>query len=295
MAGMSIEKLKRILRERSTPTNAETSLADRRGGMEASSFPVAPDIDVKPIEAAGLRAEWLRAPGAEEDRAILYLHGGGYIVGSIVTHRALAGEISRAAGAQVLLIDYRLAPEHPHPAAVEDAVAAYRFLLEQEPTRTAIAGDSAGGGLAVASLVALRERGLSLPDAAVCISPWSDLTCSAESYRTRADLDPMIQSAGIAEMANAYLQGTPAETPTASPNFADLEGLPPLLIHAGTDEVLHDDAVGLHERAKAAGVESTLEIWEGMIHVWHAFHPMLEEGERAIERVGAFLRETWSA
>lgn len=291
---MSIERLKELLRERGAEAGS-ASVEARRKGMEAVAFPVAADVAVEETKAGGLRAEWLRAPGASDDRSVLYLHGGGYVIGSIVTHRALAGEISRESGARVLLVDYRLAPEHPHPAAVDDAVTSYRWLLGRsaEAGRTAICGDSAGGGLTAACLVAAREAALPMPGAAVCISPWSDLTCSAGSYGSRAALDPMIQSGGIEEMAAHYLQGTSPDAPLASPNFADLAGLPPLLIHVGSDEVLHDDAVGLHERARAHGVESTLEVWEGMIHVWHAFHPMLDEGKRGIQRVGEFLRETW--
>ncbi|HAM46282.1 MAG TPA: alpha/beta hydrolase, partial [Alphaproteobacteria bacterium] len=235
------------------------------------------------------------APGADSEHAILYLHGGGYVIGSLVTHRALAGEISRAAKAKVLLVDYRLAPENPYPAAVEDGVAAYKWLLEQGYTaqKTAIAGDSAGGGLTAATLVALRDEGGPLPGAAVCISPWSDLTCSHETYQTRAEADPMIQQPGIADMAGAYLQGADAKSPTASPNYADLTGLPPLLIHVGDAEVLLGDSLDLHEKAKACGVDSTLEVWDEMIHVWHAFHPMLDEGKQAIEGIGVFLRDKW--
>ena len=169
MGGMSIERLKELLRERALPPGAKVSIEDRRRGMEEAAFPVAPDVKLEPLEVAGLGAEWLTAPGASEERAILYLHGGGYAMGSIVTHRALAGEISRAAEARVLLLDYRLAPEAPYPAAVEDAVAAYRWLREQGPARTAIAGDSAGGGLTAACLVEARDQKLAMPDAAVCI------------------------------------------------------------------------------------------------------------------------------
>ena len=237
------------------------------------------------------------APGVQDGRAILYLHGGGYVIGSLNTHRALAGEVSRAAQAPVLLIDYRLAPEHPFPAAVDDGVAAYRWLLDQgfAPEHTAIAGDSAGGGLTMAVLLAARDQGLPMPGAGVCISPWVDMTCSNDSYTTRADADPMVGSAGITQMAAMYLNDTEPTNPLASPNFADLSGLPPLLIHVGTDEVLHDDSVALDARATAAGVDSTLEVWDGMIHVWHAFYPMLPEGKEGIERVGDFLRRQWAA
>jgi phosphinothricin tripeptide acetyl hydrolase len=175
---------------------------------------------------------------------------------------------------------------------VEDATAAYRWLLEQAvaPARVVIAGDSAGGGLTVATLLALREAGVPLPAAAVCISPWVDLTCGGASYRTKAEADPIVRRAGVEQMAQAYLGPTPPRTPLASPLFADLRGLPPLLIHVGSDEVLLDDATQLAERARAAGVEATLEVYERMIHVWHWFLPMLAEAETAVEAIGRFVR-----
>lgn len=296
MAGPEITKLKRILREKALPAGTQVSIEQRRNGMEKVAFKVADDVGVEAVTVAGRNAEWIRAPGSQPERAILYLHGGGYIMGSLTTHRSLAGEVSRAAQAAVLLLDYRLAPEAPFPAAVEDGVASFRWLLDQGfvPRALAIAGDSAGGGLTVATLVSARDQGLPMPGAAVCISPWADLTCSNESYQSRADADPMV-TPDISRMADLYLQGADPKNPLASPNYADLRSLPPLLIHVGRDEVLLDDSVKLDEKAKADGVDSTLEIWEDMIHVWHAFHPMLPEGRQAIERVGAFLREKWAA
>lgn len=292
-----IARLKRILREKIAPTDGQIAVAIRRKEMEEKSFQVADDIEVEPVTVAGRDAEWLHAPSTQSERSILYLHGGGYALGSLTTHRSLAGEVSRAAGAAVLLIDYRLAPEHPFPAAVEDGLAALQWLQEQgfEPTQMAIVGDSAGGGLTVATLLSARDHGVPLPGAAVCISPWADLTCSSDSFRTRADVDPLVVSPGINNMADLYLQDTPPTHPLASPNYADLQGLPPLLIHVGTEEVLLDDSIKLDERAKAAGVDSRLEVWDDMIHVWHAFHPMLPEGKQGIERVGTFLRDMWSA
>jgi acetyl esterase/lipase len=297
MAGPEIVKLKRILREKNAASSgAPVSLAQRRAGMEKVAFRVADDIGVEAVTVAGRSAEWLRAPGAQAERAILYLHGGGYVMGSPNTHRSLGGEVSRAAQAGVLMLDYRLGPEEPFPAAVEDGVAAYQWLLEHgfTPKNLAIAGDSAGGGLAAATLVSARDHKLALPAAAVCISPWSDMTCSNESYQTRAEADPMI-GPDIGKMVDLYLQGKDVKDPYASPNFADLRSLPPLLIHVGRDEVLLDDAIKLDQKARADGVDSTLEIWEDMIHVWHAFHPMLPEGRDGIVRVGEFLREKWAA
>jgi acetyl esterase/lipase len=236
-------------------------------------------------------AEWVTAPGARSDAAVLYLHGGGYAIGSIATHRMLAANISRAAGLRVLLIDYRLAPEHPHPAAVDDATAAYRWLLAQGLTadNLAISGDSAGGGLTVATLLALRDAGDPLPACAVPMSPWVNLDQSAESYTTRGDLDPMVSAVGLKQMADWYLAGQPVETPLASPFHADLSGLPPLLVQVGDHEVLLDDATGLVERAKRAGVDATCEVGEGCFHVYQAFP--VPEATEAIGRLAAFVNK----
>jgi acetyl esterase/lipase len=255
-------------------------------------FPLPADVTVEKTDIGGVRAEWLRAQDARDDAVILYFHGGGYVIGSNDSHRHLNAALSVAAGVAVLALDYRLAPEHPFPAAVEDAVSAYQSLLERDiaPNRIAIGGDSAGGGLTVATLVALRERGLPLPAAGICLSPWVDLTMTAESYATKAEADPMVARESVTRMAQAYLNDQDARTPLASPLFADLVGLPPLLIQVGTDEVLLDDSVSLARRAKEAGVAAELEVWDEMIHVWHYFYPMLSEARDAINRIGAFVR-----
>ena len=276
------------------PPSDSLTTAERRAQYERAEkvFPTPSDVKVERVNAPVAPAEWLRPPSAEPGRVVLYLHGGGYVIGSPRSHRHLAAAIAGAAGASALLLDYRLAPEHPFPAAVEDATAAYRWLLDQAiaPERIVIAGDSAGGGLTVATLLALREARVPLPAAGVCISPWVDLTCSGASYVTKADADPIVERSGVEEMARAYLGATPPRTPLASPLFADLRGLPPLLIHVGTDEVLLDDAVQLAERAKAAGVDATLEVYDRMIHVWHWFLPMLDEAQTAVEAIGRFVR-----
>jgi len=249
-------------------------------------------VKIEHVVAPPVIAEWLATPGVRDDAAVLYLHGGGYVIGSPRSHRHLAAAIGAAAKTRVLLPDYRLAPEHPFPAAVDDAVAAYRWLLARDiaPGRIVIAGDSAGGGLTVATLLALREARLPQPAAGVCISPWVDLTCSGGSYATRAAADPIVKSESIVAMAGVYLGGADAKTPLASPLFADLHGLPPLLIHVGDDEVLLDDSVQLAERARKAGVDATLDVWPKMVHVWHWFFPMLDEGHAAIDRIGEFVR-----
>jgi epsilon-lactone hydrolase len=276
------------------PPADSLTTAERRAQYERAEkvFPTPADVKVERVNAPAASAEWLRPPSAAPGRVVLYLHGGGYVIGSPRSHRHLAAAIAAAAEASALLLDYRLAPEHPYPAAVEDATAAYRWLLDQAvaPEHIVIAGDSAGGGLTVATLLALRGARVPLPAGGVCISPWVDLTCGGASYETKAAADPIVRRAGVEEMARAYLGATPPRTPLASPLFADLRGLPPLLIHVGTDEVLLDDAVQLAEGAKRAGVDVTLEIYDRMIHVWHWFLPMLDEAQTAVDTIGRFVR-----
>jgi acetyl esterase/lipase len=277
---------------------ADVDHVTMRADMErmVGLMPPAADVETSPVTANGVPAEWVAAPDADDDRVVLYLHGGAYVIGSINTHRDLAGRISRASGARVLNVDYRLAPEHPHPAAVDDATAAYRWLLEQDHASgdLAVAGDSAGGGLTVATLVALRDGGQPMPAAGVCLSPWVDLEGTGESMTTCAHLDPMVQKEHLVRMAKLYLGGHDPRTPLAAPLYADLSGLPPLLIQVGTAETLLDDSQRIAERARNAGVDVTLDVWDDMIHVFQAFAPILPEGQQAIERIGEYLRARWS-
>ena len=293
MSQQQLQTLVQMLK--SQPLNPEQTVEETRAGFEqmAAMMPVEADVKCEPVNAGGVKSEWVTAPGADAGRAILYLHGGGYVIGSINTHRSLAGRLSRAAKARVLVIDYRLAPEHPHPAAVEDAVAAYRWMLAQglKPNRIAVSGDSAGGGLTVAALVAIRDAKLPMPAAGAPLSPWVDMEAIGDSMTSKSAADPIVQKPGLLNMAKAYLGGKDPRTPLAAPLYADLSGLPPLLIQVGTAETLLDDASRLAERAKKAGVKVTYEPWENMIHVWHLFAPMLDEGQQAIERVGEFVRQ----
>jgi len=293
MSQQQLQTLIQMLKSR--PQNPNATVQEMRAGFElmAGLFPVEADIKSEPVSVSGVKAEWVSALDADPGRAILYLHGGGYVIGSINTHRSMAGRFSRAAKARVLLIDYRLAPENPHPAAVDDALAAYRWMLQQglKPSRIAVAGDSAGGGLTVATLVAIRDAKLPLPAAGVPLSPWVDLEGIGESITSKAAADPIVQKAGLLNMAAAYLNGQNSRTPLAAPLYADLSGLPPLLIQVGTAEILLDDASRLAERAKKAGVNVTYEPWEGMIHVWQLFAPLLDEGQQAIDKAGAFVRK----
>ncbi len=275
------------------------SIEQRRAATEAVTvlFPVPEDVQREPLDAGGVPGEWIAAPGADPERVIYYLHGGGYIIGSINSHRELISRLSRAAGARALAIDYRRAPENPFPAGVEDATASYRWLLSTgvDPAQVVIAGDSAGGGLTVATLVALRDAGEPLPAAAVCLSPWVDMEALGESMTTNAAVDPMIQREAVLEGAKAYLGGADPRTPLAAPLHADLTGLPPLLIHVGSSETLLDDSTRLAERAKSAGVDVSLEVWDEMIHVFQFMAAMLPEGQQAIDRIGEFIRQRTSA
>lgn len=293
MASPELQTVVQMLR--SQPLLELPTLADLRAGFEqmALAFPVAADVKRTAVTAGSVPAEWIAAPGARDDRVVLYLHGGGYVIGSINTHREMTSRLSRAAAARCLLIDYRLAPENPFPAAVDDATAAYRWLVAQgiEPRRIVVAGDSAGGGLTVATLLSLRDAKVPLPAAGVCLSPWVDLEGIGESMTTKAALDPMVQKDGLVKMAAAYLGAASPRTPLAAPLYADLSGLPPLLILVGSAETLLDDAVRLADRAKKAGVDATLEVAEDMIHVWQLFAAMLPEGRESIERIGRWVRE----
>jgi len=280
-----------------TPANlSQAELRAMYDGLGAT-FPTPDDIVFEHVDASGVPAEWSYPPGAAADRAILYLHGGGYVIGSIASHRHLVAALARAAGARALALDYRLAPEHPFPAAVEDAVAAYRFLLTSgfSPSKIAVAGDSAGGGLTVASLVAIRDAGLPQPACGFCISPWVDLEGLGASMTSKAASDPMVQHEGLSGMAQAYLAGASPRTPLAAPLHADLKGIAPLLIHVGSAETLLDDSTRLAAAAAAADVDVRLESWPGMIHVWHFFHTMLGEGREAIEVAGGYIRARMEA
>ncbi len=291
MTGSELRALVQLLRERGRPENPTVEEMRARYELLGQRFP-APDAAVREgVEIEGRAAELVAAPGADPARCALYLHGGGYVLGSLNTHRNLAYNLSRAAGAEVLLLDYRLAPENPFPAAVEDAVAAYRWLLARglDPRRLAIAGDSAGGGLTVAAMVVLNDDRDPLPACGVCVSPWVDLRATGASMSAKAADDPIIWPGVIHWFAGLYLAGADPTLPLATPLHAELTGLPPLLIQVGTAECLLDDAVRLAERARRHGVEVELETVENMVHVWHMFAPILSEGREAIDRAGAFI------
>src|SRR5581483_723286 len=249
------------------------TLEERRAGMEAVATPPPDGTAVETVDAGGVPAEWTVAPGVDTARVIVYLHGGGYAIGSLDTHRRLVSLVYGAANARVLNVDYRLAPEHPHPAAVDDACAAYRWVLANgtPPSAVAIAGDSAGGGLTLATLLALRDAGDPMPAAAVPLSPWADLELTGDSVRTCAETDLMCTVDGLKEMADWYASGRDLRHPYISPVYGDPAGLPPLYLLAGGAEILRDDAVRVAEAARARGVDVTLEVWDDMPHVFPAF------------------------
>ena len=252
------------------------------------------EIQVDTIDANGIPAEWITSKDIPTNNVMLYLHGGGYSLGSCTTHRYLASRLVQAAQVRILLLDYRLAPKHPFPAAVEDATQAYHWLLEQDISADTmyIGGDSAGGGLTMATLVKLRDEGVALPRAAVLLSPWLDLAMTGNSIATCADLDPIVSQDGLHEMAQLYLGESDPTAPLASPIYADLEDLPSLFIQVGSDEVLLDDATRLAAKAEDTGVSVQLEVWDGMWHVWHGWANVgLPEAAEAFEQIGRFIRQ----
>jgi len=256
------------------------------------SLGVPGDARLTPVDLRGTPAEWSTTPTADSSRAVLYLHGGGYMAGSIVSHRHVAVEIGRAAGARTLALGYRLAPEHPYPAQLKDALEVYQYLREQglAPGSIAVGGDSAGGNLTLALLVALRTRGVPLPCCAWLVSPWSDLTAGGATMRTKEAVDPLIQRPYLLELAQAFTGGRDFADPLVSPGRADLAGLPPLLIQVGSAETLLDDAVALAGRAGAAEVAVSLEIWPDMIHAFPMFFPRVAAARRATAAAGAFMQ-----
>jgi len=281
-------------RKRFSPRPPDLDVAWERANVEsmAGMFKPLGEIRSEPVTAGGVPAEWITPQGIPTKGVILYLHGGSFTSGSIASHRTLAGNVALASQARALLLGYRLAPEHPFPAGLEDAAAAYEWLLSQgtAPEQIVVAGDSAGGNLTLALLVRLRDRRRPLPAAAVCFSPNPDLTYSGESWVFNAKKDVMIQEKKERQAVKVYLRGADPRDPNASPSFADLRGLPPLLLQVGSYEVLRSDVERFAEKARQAGVQVTLEVWPGMQHEWLFAARILPEGRRAIARIGGFAQ-----
>ncbi len=288
---IGIEKLMQTLRERGLPDGL--SLDERRARMEdiGTRFPAPQSASINPVKIAERPAEWVCDPDTDDGRVMLYVHGGGYVQGSLASHRNLVFEIARSMKGKVLNLDYRLAPEHPFPAAVEDTVNAWAELLEMgiDPKKASFGGDSAGGGLVIAALVSARDKGLPMPSCACCISPWTDLVGSGRTMDTKALEDPMVNRAALEFFSDFYADKEDKTHPLISPLFADLAGLPPLLIQVGTAETLLDDSRRLATRARYAGVDVSYAEWEGMPHIWHIFAPLLEKSRKAIIELGEFV------
>lgn len=291
MAEREIDTIRKLLTSKPRPVG----WAERRQRIDevGSVWAPAPDVTCEAVDCDGVAGEWSMAPGSDASRVLLYFHGGGYCSGSIVSHRRLVTEAGRAAGMRTLAIDYRLAPEHPFPAAHEDALAAWRFLRRQgiAADRIAVGGDSAGGNLTLGLISRLRSAGEPLPACGWLLSPWTDLTMSGATLATRDAVDPLIHKAYLEELAAAYAPpAADRRDPLISPLFADLAGFPPLLIQVGTAETLLADATRLAEAAGSVDVEVMLQIWPHMIHAWPMWNAHLADGRRALAGAGQFMR-----
>lgn len=292
------EELESLLTSiRAAPALPEGStLAERRKAVDAmmAAFQIAPDVSFQDETLGGCAAIRTTSANGNPDHSVLMLHGGGYVMGNPAGYRSVSSWIARTSGASVITIDYRLAPEHPFPAALDDALAAYRELLDRgyDPARLALCGDSAGGGLVLATLVAAREAGLPMPVAAVLISPWTDLELASASIARNDHLEPTLNKAALNDMANAYLGGSISpRDPRVSPIHADLRGMPPILIEVGSHEILLDDALTLASRAAEADVRVRLEVRPQMFHGFHSRSGLLRESDDTMAAIGAFLRQ----
>nr|MDO8079407.1 alpha/beta hydrolase [Candidatus Freyarchaeota archaeon] len=262
--------------------------------IEQKKYPIPKNVKVEPINAGGISAEWQTVPGAMKDRVLFYIHGGGMVLGSTNSHRVFTTTLGQLTKMCVLSVNYRLAPEHPYPAPLEDCTAAYKWLLSTgiKPKNIVIAGDSAGGNLTLTTLVKLRNDGIPLPAGAVCLSPSTDYTGSNDAFWENAETDPVLADIGLFWWIPAYLGGADPSDPLVSPLHADLKGLPPLLIQASTCEMLFGDSKSFADRARAAGVKATLQIWDGMVHVFQSFglHD-LPEAKEAVDKIVKFVQK----
>ena len=280
------------------PLTEAASLEEQRANYDAtlSATPIEDDVTIEPLSIEHVAADIVSVPSSSESRMILYFHGGGYVIGSNVGYRGFAGRLARATSSKVCVVNYRLAPEHPFPAALDDAVMAYDWLRQQghTPEQIVIAGDSAGGGLTLATLLKLRELGQPLPACAVTLSPWSDLAGTGATLAPGAVDDPLVQGEGIGGMAGMYAPDD-LTNPLASPLYGDYAGLPPLLIQVGEREVLLDDSVRVRDKARAAGVDVTYFEGEGLIHVWPVLVADAPESVDALQQINEFISAHVSA
>jgi len=295
MAQSEIDSIRALLASKPRPVG----WAERRKRLDdiGSIWPVAADVKLEAVDINGLPGEWSVVPDSDASRVLMFFHGGGYCSGSILSHRRMVTEAGRAAGIRTLAVAYRLAPEHPFPAAYDDARTAWEFLRNEgvPASQIAIGGDSAGAGLAIALIGQLLDAHEELPACAWLVSPWTDLTMSGATLTTKDAVDPIIHKTYLYELADAYLpSGMDRKDPRVSPLYADLKGFPPILIQIGSNETLLDDATRFASAAGAADVPVTLEIWAHMIHAWHLWNAHLEPGRRALASAGAFVRANLS-
>lgn len=293
MVSKEMQNVINLLRKQIEST--ELSVKAIRDGLDLLSTlsKLPKDVKCEPVDAGGVPAEWITTPNSINKNVILYFHGGGFVAGSIKTHRDLVARISRVSKARILIIDYKLAPEHPFPAGLDDCVTAYKWLINDEkilPENIIVGGDSAGGGLTVSLFAKLKEQRVTLPAAGVCLSPGVDVTMSGESYKTKVEVDPFLSPESCEFMLKQYLGNADPRSPFLSILTTDLEGFPPLLIQVGSSEILLSDSILLAERAKSAGVDVKLEIWDDMIHVFQAFATFAPESREAIEKIGEFTQ-----
>jgi acetyl esterase/lipase len=297
MAGTEIDAIRELLGSKPRPTG----WAERRVRLDevGSTWPVADDVRVEPVDLGGIPGEWSTTPGSDASKVLVFFHGGGFCSGSILSHRRLVTEAGRKAGRRTLAVGYRLAPEHPFPAAFADALTAWRFLQAQgiAARDIAIGGDSAGGGLTVVLMNHLRDARSELPACAWLVSPWTDLAMTGSTLATKEAVDPLIHEGYLRELADAYVPMTmDRKDPRVSPLYSNLAGLPPMLIQVGSDETLLADATRLTAAAGAADVPVTLEVWPHMIHAWPVWNARLEPGRVALARAGAFIRQhSWDS
>ncbi len=280
--------------KRRTVIDMNTSILDYREETDRAAGLISkpPEgIDVVPVQIGDIYAEWIQPPQASHDKVILYFHGGGYVCGSCRGHRQHVAKFVKGSGVPALLFEYRLAPEHPYPAALDDALAAYRWLLDQgiEPSHIVFAGDSAGGGLALATMLAAREEGTPLPAGAAVLSPWTDLKCTGDSIRTKAKVDPFTPKGAWEVFSHYYTKGSDAGHPWISPLYGDLAGLPPVLIAAGDHDGLFDDSTRFVDKAQRAGTDATLIVGEGLFHCYPVCAPMFPEATQAMDQICTFI------
>jgi acetyl esterase/lipase len=292
-------KYRHLLRfqlKRTNSVSGKTSIPKLREEVErgASFFgKLRADLSLTPVRIGNLAAEWMRLAGAPPKKVILYFHGGGLVVGSIAAHRGIVAKFVAGSGISALVFDYRLAPENPFPAALDDCVAAYRYLLAEgiSPAHIAFAGDSGGGNLVFATLLALKEQQLPLPAAAVALSPWTDLTNSGASWETNAPVDTLCWKAAQTFFSQYYVGEHDPASPLISPLFGELRGLPPLLIFAGGDELMRDDSTRFAEKARQVGVDVTLHVGAGLFHCYPACAPLFPEATQAMAEIGEFIKK----